>query len=52
MHEECTARRTSGTDSISCKYKINIVFVARVSRDNHAEIILYFWSYMNHVDWV
>ena len=39
MHEEWTARRTSGTDSISCKYKINIVFVARVSRDNHAEII-------------
>ena len=23
------------TDSISYKYKINIVFVARVSRDNH-----------------
>ena len=39
MHEEWTARRTSGTDGISCKYKINIVFVARVSRDNHAEII-------------
>ena len=37
MHEEWTARRTSGTDSISCKYKINIVFVARVSRDNHAD---------------
>ena len=28
MHEERTARRTTGTDSISCKYKINIVFVA------------------------
>ena len=27
---------TTITDSISCKYKINI-FVARVSRDNHAE---------------
>ena len=39
MHEEWTARRTSGTDSISCKYKykINIVFVACVSRDNHAD---------------
>ena len=35
MHEEWTARRTTGTDSISFKYKINIVFVARVSRDNH-----------------
>ena len=39
MHEEWTARKTSGTDSSFCKYKINIVFVARVSRDNLAEII-------------
>ena len=30
---------TTITDSIFCKYKINIVFVARVSRDNLAEII-------------
>ena len=49
MREEWTARRTSGgvedkdsgrsrgVDSISYKYKINVVFVARVSRDNHTD---------------
>ena len=44
MHEEWTARRTSGTDSISCKYKINIVFVVRVSRDIHMSTIVFFRS--------
>ena len=37
MHEEWSARRTTGMDSLLCIYKINIVFVARVSRDNLAD---------------
>ena len=35
MHEEWTARRITGMDSFLCKYKINIVFVAFMCRNNH-----------------
>ena len=35
MHEEWTARRTTGMDSFLCKDKINIVFVAFMCRDHH-----------------
>ena len=34
MYEEWTARRTSGMDIFLCKFKINIVFVAFMCRDN------------------
>ena len=56
MHEEWTARRTTGMDSFLCKYKINIVFVAFMCRNNHGSFCFVdyvgqtFFVYINVID--